>query len=271
MPPMRFNRGMDPIADRLARHTASAAALLLDWLLPAVCVACERPLPAGPPNPDHDPPRGWCAACAGSLPGLSSPRCPVCGERARNLAPGPCLACRARPPAIDRTIVLADYARPLDHLIQAIKFGRQSALAPPLGRLLARAAALGWDSPTPPDAVVAVPMAPARLAGRGFNQALLLARPVAAAFGLRPAGALLARVRQGAPASSLGASQRRGALAHAFTAEGVKRGASVLVVDDVMTTGATLQAAAAALKSAGAARVIACVAARTPPPDACST
>ena len=268
MPAMRFNRGMDPIADRLARHTASAAALLLDWMLPTVCVACQLPLPAGLPSPGRDPPRGWCMACAAALPGLAAARCPVCGERARALAPGPCPACRARPPAFDRTIVLADYARPLDHLIQAIKFGGQSALAAPLGRLLARAVASGWDAPAPPDAVTAIPMAPPRLAGRGFNQALLLARPVAAAFGLRPARELLARVRQGAPASSLGAAQRRGALDHAFSAAGVRPGATVLVVDDVMTTGATLQAAAAALKSAGAARVIACVAARTPPPDA---
>ena len=260
---------MNAALDTLARNAVAGAALLLDWMLPTVCVACERPLPPGLPAADGGAPRGWCAACAASLPGVDAPRCPVCGERAQASAARPCPACRARPPAIDRAIVLADYARPLDHLIQAIKFGGQSALAAPLGRLLARAAVRGWDAPEAPDAVIAVPMAPARLSGRGFNQALLLARPVAGVFGLRPCRAMLARVRQGAPAASLGASQRRGALEHAFSAHGVKRGASVLVVDDVMTTGATLQAAAIALKAAGAARVVACVAARTRPPDAC--
>lgn len=253
--------------DRLRRRLIPAATVLLDWMLPAVCVACELPLPAGLPSAQQAP-RGWCETCANRLPGAGAPRCPGCGERMPAHAGGRCAVCRARPPATDLTIVLGDYARPLDHLIQAIKFGRQSALAAPLGRLMARAATRCWDAPEPPDAVIPIPMSASRLADRGFNQALLLARPVAAAFGLKPVRSVLVRVRQGAPASSLGASQRRDALAHAFEAVNLAPGAKVLLVDDVMTTGATLQAAALALKSAGAGRVVACVAARTPAPIA---
>jgi ComF family protein len=280
---MRFNRGMQASptkaspgrfdahgagrfparhASRFAGRLAGGAATLLDWLLPTICVVCERPLPPGLPAP-AEPPRGWCTGCAATLPGLAAPRCPRCGERSR---PGQaCAACRMHPPDLDLAFVLADYARPLDHLVQAIKFGRQSMFAAPLGRLLARTVASRWQGP-PPDFVVAVPLAPARLAGRGFNQALLLAGPVAAAFGQRPARGQLVRLRESAPASSLGAAERRQALAQAFAARSLRPGACVLVVDDVMTTGATLFAAARALKAAGAARVAACVAARTLPP-----
>jgi ComF family protein len=257
--------------------------MLLDWMLPRVCAACEQPLHSALARGADEPARGWCPGCAASLPGLAAARCPRCGERdergeradhgERDIASCStecCLRCSTAPPAFDRTIVLADYAMPLDHLVQAIKFGGQAALAAPLGGLLARAALLdsAGDPASRPDTITAVPLTAARLAGRGFNQALLLAGPVARAYGLKTAPLLLRRCHEGAPASSLGASQRRSTLAHAFVAQGVRAGATVLVVDDVMTTGATLQAAASALKAAGAARVVNCVVARTQAPDA---
>jgi ComF family protein len=244
-----------------------AGALLLDWMLPAVCICCEQVVPT-PARRDAGRTAGWCEACAQNMPGRTVTRCPVCGERAEPQARAawPCTRCDADPPAFDQSIVLADYAPPLDHLVQAIKFGRQSALARPLGRLLASAAVRHFaDIPAlRPDLVVAVPLAPSRLASRGFNQALLLAQPVARALDLRPSRGVLRRVRQGAPASSLGASERREMLENAFVATPLQGRPTVLVVDDVMTTGATLQAAAFALQAAGAGYVINCVAARTP-------
>jgi ComF family protein len=244
-----------------------ASALLLDWLLPAVCVCCEDRIPT-PRRDGTRVPAGWCEACAQTLPGRRARRCPVCGESGQ---PGgaharPCPRCDSDPPAFDQSIVLADYAPPLDHLVQAIKFGRQSALAKPLGRLLATVAAAHFTEVPAlrPDLVVAVPLTPARLAERGFNQALLLAQPVAHALGLQPSCGVLERVRQGAPASSLGAQERREALEDAFLARPLAGAPAVLVIDDVMTTGATLQAVALALRAAGAGFVVNCVAARTP-------
>ncbi len=258
------------------RRLRSGSGLLLDWLLPVVCAGCERPLPPGHGAPGlrnetRPAPRGWCEACAASLPGLEARRCAVCGEASSatdSKHPVTCPRCRSRPPSFDRTIVLADYAPPLDHLVQAIKFDGQSALAAPLGRLMARAAVRACPAGTHhgADAIVPIPMAAARLSRRGYNQALLLARPIARALGLPIAPTWLRRVREGAPASSLDAGERHGMLARAFVAQRVTPGASVLVVDDVMTTGATLQAAAIALKAAGAAVVVNCVAARTPNP-----
>ncbi|MFA7664981.1 MAG: ComF family protein [Burkholderiaceae bacterium] len=251
----------------LWRAGRDASLRLLDEMLPVVCVACEQPLSPGQPSGPGASPRGWCAGCAASLPGLGVQRCPRCGERLA--ATGSCRHCRHHLPVFDHCIALADYARPLDHLVQAIKFGRQAALAAPLGRLLARACIAGWPAGVPaPDAVVPVPLAPARLARRGFNQARLLARPVAAAFGLTPAHGLLRRTRDTLPASSLDARQRRQVLRAAFTAPPVGPATTLLIVDDVMTTGATLQAAAGALKAAGAVTVVVCVACRTATPAA---
>jgi ComF family protein len=251
-----------PIAERFARLPRH----LLDWMLPAVCCACDRPLPPGQGIRAQQVPRGWCDGCALNLPGLDSPRCPVCAE-ASPMAQT-CTRCRLVPPAFDLTIALADYAPPLDRLVQAIKFARLSALATPLGRMLAirvaRETSIARGGPQ--TLIVALPLGDGRIARRGFNQSVLLALPVARALGLSLTRGLLRRTRDTPPASSLEASQRGAALADVFESAPVPDAATVIVVDDVMTTGATLQAAATALRNAGAGSVINCVAARTPAP-----
>jgi len=245
-------------AGRLRRVGAG----LLDAWLPAQCVVCG------------DTGRGaLCAECEAALPGHRATRCPRCGLQA-SPASTPCADCAADPPPFARTVVLADYAPPLDRLVHALKFGRDASLAQPLGRALARclarslqqhgdATSLRHVDPAP--IVTAIPLPLPRLAARGFNQSLEIARALARTLRLPLDHRLLRRPRAGAPAATLPARERRLALAGAFTAPRPAPGRTVIVVDDVMTTGATLRDAAAALSGAGAAHVINCVVARTAP------
>ncbi len=238
---------------------------LADACLPATCVVC-----AG------DEPTGLCAACENDLPGSRARRCVRCGmlvdahvdAGVEHDAGIQCGACVAAPPACARTVVLADYAAPLDRVVHALKFGRDASIARPLGRRLACRADAAIDSLpirlVQTLVVTAVPLATRRLAARGFNQSLEIARTFASVRSLPLEHRLLARRRDSAPASTLHARERRAALRGAFDAPLRLDGRAVIVVDDVMTTGATLEAAAEALLGAGAATVINCVVARTP-------
>lgn len=257
------------------------AAVLQTWL-PATCIVCG--------NADAS---ALCTDCGRTLPGSAVPRCPRCGSVCASVVEDPvpasgmaaggqgvCLACRLSPPAFERSIILADYAPPLDRVVQALKFGRDASLAAPLGRALAqRVLASLAEHPVHADGpllVTAIPLTHRRLAERGFNQSLELARAMvrfmtrAAGPSARPAlrldHRLLARTRDSAPASTLHADERRRALQDGFRSDRALTGATVLLVDDVMTTGATLESAGRTLLGAGARSVINCVVARTRAP-----
>ena len=136
----------------------------LDHLAPRRCALCNQTLaPATVP--------GLCMPCLLDLPGAQAIRCSRC---AMPSGASPCLCSQSGWP-IARTVVAADYAPPLDRLITAMKFGRQLPLARPLGELLA-AAWLADPHPASIDCLVPIPLAPERLARRGFNQALEMAR-----------------------------------------------------------------------------------------------
>jgi ComF family protein len=199
---------------------------------------------------------------------LRCPRCalPVAPQRVRACAPrAPCEYCAANQPAFDATIALADYAPPLDQLAIDLKFHARLALARDFALRLANAAETVVDRIDGcPDLIVPVPLSRKRLASRGYNQAWQIARPLAGALGTRAAADVVSRRRDTLPQADLDASERRTNVASAFALEGTVAALHVGIVDDVMTSGATLDALARLLKTAGASRVTNFVVLRTP-------
>ncbi|MEK8049837.1 ComF family protein [Ideonella sp. DXS22W] len=221
-----------------------------------------------------------CAVCGGWSPTTlcraclqrfapERPRCTVCALPTAQ--GGVCGGCLQAPPAFVATAAAVDYGFPWDRLIGAFKFQQQPEWATALAGLIDTAVV---RHATLPDAqcVLPVPLSRERLAERGYNQAWELARRLAARRGL-PAGAgWLLRLRDTPHQVGTGRAERLRNLRAAMwvTPEGAAalRGRHVALVDDVLTTGATAQAASLALHAAGAASVQLWVLARTPAPDA---
>jgi len=190
--------------------------------------------------------------------------CALCGAfSGRTLV---CVACERSLPLPDPTSALVAryaYAFPVDRLVQRFKFGGDLAVGRWLGeRLAERVGSRPW-----PDCLVAPPLAMARMRERGFNQAHELARTVGHSLGIPVAWRGLARARDTRHQPGLGRAARRANLAGAFTCGRDLRGRRLAIVDDVLTTGATVEALAEALRHAGAASVDTWVVARTPGPE----
>lgn len=201
---------------------------------------------------------GLCPPCRAELPRPAGPACALCAEPLD--VAGVCGRCLRRPPAFDGTVAATLYRFPADALVQRLKYGGELACADALGELLAAAAALR----PPPDLLVPMPLHPSRLRERGFNQALELARPVARRLGVPIAADACRRLRATPAQAGLDLAARRRNVRDAFACASALAGLRVAVVDDVLTSGATLDALARALKRAGAVQVSAWVAARAP-------
>lgn len=230
----------------------------LSRLLPSACALCGG---------THA--HGICAGCRRQFLDTPAHRCRQCAARIPDTASTICGACLKQPPAFDATIVAADYAAPLDQLVLALKFGGRLAMAPLFARLLRDALlhAPGQHQSLP-DLLAPVPLGPQRLAERGYNQALEIARPLSRALGVRLAPRLALRLRETRAQSQLHQDERHTNLRGAFTLSPQTmeqvRGQHIGLVDDVITTGETLHELAATLKRFGAARVTNLVFARTP-------
>lgn len=206
-----------------------------------------------------------CAACTADLQRVPA-ACPVCALPSSVGAI--CGACLNDPPPYKATLAALVYTFPTDRLLQRIKYGGRLALADWAGATLATAvcAALGGRSADDrPDRIVALPLAESRQRERGFNQAREIAVRVARAIAL-PLAAPLARISTGLPQTALPWAERHRNVHGAFAVRGNVRGARIALVDDVMTTGATLAEAARTLVRAGAVSVECWVVARTLPP-----
>ncbi len=194
-----------------------------------------------------------CPGCQDDLPCLAAPRCPICATPLSVPAPA-CGACLSQPPAYDATHAVWRYGYPLDALIQLLKFGGGPAL-----RRFASVDFLARSMQVAPPQggtiILPVPLSYQRLRERGFNQALELAKPLARILKLPLDDTSLTRARDTPPQSLLPWRARKNNMRHAFSCSSDFSGQAVIVVDDVMTTGATLDAVARTLKDRGAARV----------------
>lgn len=215
-----------------------------------------------------------CAGCAGELPRLSgSHSCPQCASPSHGAAieAAICGRCLSHPPYYDRSIAAWRYAFPADRLLQSFKYGARLALAGFCAENIARAGGLHTDpfrpDPLRIDLVLAMPLHPRRLATRGFNQALEIARPLSRMLALPVDALALERVRDTAAQAGLPLAERVNNVRGAFTCKRDLAGLRIAVVDDVMTSGATLNEVAKTLKYAGALHVENWVAARTPDHD----
>jgi len=215
------------------------------WVIPPVCLLCGAPAAES----------GLCPGCIGDLP-LFGPGCRRC---AGPLDGEICARCLDSPPSFDRTICLFRYQPPVDGLIQRLKFHRDLACARSLGSLMADH--LLRLQPPRPDVMLPVPLHQKRLAARGYNQALEIARPIARTLGIPIDTHTCHRVRATAEQAALAAAARRTNVAGAFAVRG-SAATHVAIVDDVMTTGHTLEAVASALKAAGVGTISLWVCAR---------
>ncbi|GAB7534296.1 ComF family protein [Burkholderia sp. 22PA0099] len=245
----------------------------------ALRMACRRAIAVALPNLcalcGNSSRNVLCEACDAAYWNESRLRCTQCAlplaarQPHRQRAPAGhrtdyrCDRCRTAPPPFDATLALADYRAPLDTLVLDLKFRARLAVGTLFGERLARMAADAPAGDPRPDVIVPAPLSRQRLVERGYNQAWAIAQPLARTLGVPADARLVARAVHTAPQSRLDEAARRANVARAFVVAGEVRGLHVGVVDDVMTSGATLDALAARLKAAGARRVTNYVALRT--------
>jgi ComF family protein len=216
-----------------------------EWAFPQRCILCAEP---GAP---------LCEPCREDLPGLHAVRCPICAVAA--VRAEVCGQCLAHPPRFAKVSVALSYGLPVDALIRRLKYAADLSLADPLAALLADRAGREIQ----PDCVIPMPLSAQRLRERGFNQSHEIARSLARRLHVRIADAACKRIRHTPPQASLPLDQRRANIRGAFECSINLDGARVVIVDDVLTSGATLNELARVLLRAGAAEVTGWVLART--------
>lgn len=237
----------DSILSLLDQHRQLLQTRLVDSLRSNRCLLCHQ----------TGSPRGLCTGCLADLPWLDT-TCDRCALPCE--APGVCNQCDPHF-GPDRSEAVLAYAFPVDRLLLTLKHDCDPAII----RCLAELLVARIPPEQRPDLILPVPLSARRQRQRGYNQAQLLADPVGRLLGV-PVGRMLARTRETRAQKTLHADQRRHNLAAAFRWQGPPlNGETVAVIDDVMTTGATMAALSDVLKDAGAGQVFAWVVARTLP------
>ena len=232
-----------------ARFVRAAARTAADLVLPPTCLACRKPVG----NAD-----GLCPSCWTAIGFIERPYCERLGTPFVSEEGGALLspAAIADPPAYDRARAAARYSDVARDLVHLLKYGDRLDLARPLGHWLVRA---GAELLRDADALVPVPLHWTRLLQRRFNQSAALAQAVSAAAHIPVADQILVRTRATRPQFGLARSERarnvQGAFAVAKPAQTDAKGRKLILIDDVLTSGATVDACARALRRAGASRV----------------
>lgn len=211
------------------------------WVWPARCALCGQP---GQPGLD------LCAPCEADFP-LNDNVCEHCAEPLprEQSQPTLCGACLQRPPSFDACVAPFRYAFPVDRMIQRLKYGRELFHGRILGQLLGRHLA---QRDTRPELVIPVPLALQRYRERGFNQARELARPLCQSLGLTLRSDLVVRHRETREQAGLDRKERSKNMRDAFALIAPLHARHIAIVDDVVTTGSTVNDLSRLLRSAGA-------------------
>lgn len=256
---LRKERGERGCLPRFFRKGLGA---LLGLFYPSHCAACGVAIEEGEEGRagDNDESVPMCDACFSGIRLISGHCCPVCSHSLAGTVP--CPNCAGRRWHLSGIIAAARYEGVTRELIQRLKYGRDPVLARPLGILLGKSLSDPRIAGKDFAAVVPVPLHPLREREREFNQARLLAGCLSRAAGL-PVRDLLKRIRVTPPQAGFDRGRRMENLRGAFAPRrALSEGSSLLLVDDVATTGATLDACAEVLMEAGAGEVFAVVVAR---------
>jgi ComF family protein len=239
------------VQTKLASALSIVGREALRIVLPSWCVACDRELPW------RQRTASCCADCWASLPKITVAKCTSCAlpAPAAGIAEFLCIDCSASPLPLDWCDAWGEYRGTLERLVQALKFERHDFLDDALASLLEET--LDSHSETALDALVPVPMSRARRRRRGYNQAELLARALSRRTGIPCDMRLLDRRATRAVQATLPKRDRAANVRGAFAASRDAKGNSILLFDDICTTGETLRACATALRARGAKRVYA--------------
>lgn len=219
---------------------------LLDFVYPLHCAGCDRLGEA------------FCVSCRDSVPRVIPPVCPSCGMPAPDSSL--CARCQTHPLQIDGIRSVVFFEEPLRQAIHRLKYAAARDMAKPFAEMMTQ---FWHGTPLPADVIVPVPLHPHRQRERGYNQSALLAWAFGGIVGLPVWDRILFRRRNTVSQTTLDAGQRRVNVAGAFECEPTAvQDRQVLLIDDVCTTGATLEACSAALKAGGARSVWALTLAR---------